>query len=177
MSCPRPRWQRCCHNSTTHGSSRVPAGGLSAPRALLHRDALPNCCSRLPVSPGNIVFELLGLDPPLASAADLDGGKFTAADQGIGLRGGYVQHLGDICQRQESLIAHGTHLSHRITAACTRCIPAAPVWHQQDAAGALSTDSTFRTTTVSFPLRFLHNDPNEARGTLWRGPAAGNGGV
>jgi hypothetical protein len=50
----------------------------------------------------DVGLELVGLDPPLPPAADLDGRQLAVADQCVGLRGRDVEHLGDVSELEEA---------------------------------------------------------------------------
>jgi len=56
----------------------------------------------LRVHPLDVGLQLLGLDPPLSPAADLDGRQVTGTDQGIGLGCGDVEHLRNVAELKET---------------------------------------------------------------------------
>ena len=64
----------------------------------------------LVVRAGDVILQPLALDPPLPSAADLDGRQLAAADQGVGLSGRDVEDFGDVAQLKESRRRHGASL-------------------------------------------------------------------
>ena len=89
-------------------ASRLGQSAGAGARLGLHERVLVDERPGLGVHPLDELLELGPLDAPLAAPADLDRRQVAAPDQGVDLRAGGVEHLGDVGERQEAgVVGHG----------------------------------------------------------------------